>query len=177
MILFLDDERNPKDVTWEDNPIYQHSTWEILRTANEFKNFISFNIDEIELISFDHDIQDFSQGHETTGYNLIQWLVNYCIENVKKLPNVYVHSKNPIGKNNILCYYNNALLNCPELKQLPNEGCPVLAKIKQLNSNGFSYWYEVVYHDGENWRSYSGSDTFKDAEVVVKWRYVELCLE
>lgn len=177
MILFLDDERIPTDVTWEDNPIYQKGTWEIVRTSNEFKSFVSTNIDDIECISFDHDIQDFSAGYEITGYHLIHWLVDYCINHVKKLPIVYAHSKNPVGKNNILCYYKNALIHCRELRQHPIECEPVLAKIRQLNSNGFSYWYEVVYHDGEHWRSYSGSDTFKDAEVVVKWRYVELCLE
>lgn len=56
----------------------------------------------------------------------------------------------------------------------PSELEPVLAKIEHINSLGKSSWYEVVYFD-EHWRCYAGSNTFKDGEKVVKWRYCKDC--
>jgi hypothetical protein len=69
-----------------------------------------------------------------------------------------------VNKNAVL----RSVSNCPsELK-------PVLAKIDHINSLGKSTWYEVVYYD-KHWRCYAGSDTFKDGEKVVKWRYCKDC--
>ena len=52
---------------------------------------------------------------------------------------------------------------------------PVLAYISQVNSLGTSYWYEVVYHDGNKWCCFAGSDTFQNGESVLKWKYVGDC--
>lgn len=60
------------------------------------------------------------------------------------------------------------------LNETPADVKPVLAKIEHINSLGKSSWYEVVYFD-EHWRCYAGSDTFKDGEKVVKWRYCKDC--
>lgn len=57
----------------------------------------------------------------------------------------------------------------------PIELEPVLAEIESITDLGKSKWYEVVYFDGI-WRSYSGSNTFKDGEKVIKWKYVKDCL-
>jgi len=57
----------------------------------------------------------------------------------------------------------------------PTQLDPVLAQIEHINDLGKSTWYEVVYFDEKNWRSYAGSDTFKDGEKVVKWRYCKDC--
>jgi len=59
---------------------------------------------------------------------------------------------------------------------LPYECQAVLAKIKVQTSLGLSGWFEVVYHDGDKWSSYDGSNTFEGGEQVVKWRYCEDCL-
>jgi hypothetical protein len=48
---------------------------------------------------------------------------------------------------------------------------PILAKIATIGDLGTSEWYEVVYHDGNQWCCYSGSDTFKDGEKVISWKY------
>ena len=48
---------------------------------------------------------------------------------------------------------------------------PVLAKITDVNELGKSEWYEVVYHDGNEWGCYAGSDTFKNGEQVLSWKY------
>lgn len=62
----------------------------------------------------------------------------------------------------------------PCVSNCPSELEPVLAKIEHINSLGKSSWYEVVYFD-KYWRCYDGSDTFKDGEKVVKWRYCKDC--
>lgn len=48
---------------------------------------------------------------------------------------------------------------------------PVLAKITLIGELGNSEWYEVVFHDGIEWCSYAGSDTFDDGEKVLNWKY------
>lgn len=77
---------------------------------------------------------------------------------------------------NLTDYYEKILqaLNIPFVSNCPSELEPVLAKIEHINSLGKSSWYEVVYFD-EHWRCYAGSDTFKDGEKVVKWRYCKDC--
>lgn len=57
-------------------------------------------------------------------------------------------------------------------QNVPREAEPVLAQISQINSLGKSGWHEVVYHDGQNWKSYEASKTFNDGEIVMQWRYV-----
>lgn len=178
MYIFIDDERNPTDVTWETGEHYSHNNWLIIRTDKEFYNFLHSNhLSSVELISFDHDIQCFDDvGIETTGYNLLQTLIDYCIDNSLVLPTLKFHTKNIVGKHNMITYYVNALLNCPKLRNLPRESEPVLAKIKQLNSLSNSHWYEVVYFDGKKWCSYVGSNTFNNGESVIVWKYVTDCL-
>jgi hypothetical protein len=55
---------------------------------------------------------------------------------------------------------------------IPTEFKPVLAKISHINDLGKSEWYEVVYYS-DGWQSYSGSDTFKDGETVLIWKYCD----
>ena len=54
---------------------------------------------------------------------------------------------------------------------------PVLAEIHHQGALGAGAWSEVVYYDEENreWRSFSGSKTFKDGEQVSCWIYVKDC--
>lgn len=118
--LFLDDERNPEDVTW-----INYSTnieWTIVRTLSTFIDEMESNV--YDYYSFDHDIQDFwvqpvgtplyesafgvvvsdkeTRG-EYTGYNAAVCLKDYMtLYLVSKLPvGYYVHSKNPVGAENI----------------------------------------------------------------------------
>lgn len=44
---------------------------------------------------------------EKTGFDCAKFLVEYCMENNLKLPEFYVHSMNPVGKDNIVNYLNN----------------------------------------------------------------------
>lgn len=61
----------------------------------EFTDFILKN-GLPEFISFDHDL-----GEEKTGYDCAKWLVEYCMNNKFPLPEFFVHSQNPVGKENI----------------------------------------------------------------------------
>lgn len=115
--IFLDDERIIGDVTWVDYPKY----WAVhtIRTFDEFKkhvvgilNLVYPEQEAIAMLdfSFDHDIQCFdAEGNETTGYDCVKWLCDYCLEkkiDLDKLSYV-VHSQNPVGKENIITYIEN----------------------------------------------------------------------
>ena len=57
------------------------------------------------------------------------------------------------------------------LDQTPIQLVPVIAQIQHLDDLGTSKWYEVVYYSDGQWHSYSGSDSFKDGEKVLQWKY------
>lgn len=106
--LFLDDERNPQEVTWVNYP--ENVEWTVVRSFSEFVK--AATTQGFDLMSFDHDLQDFSKGAEMTGYDCLKWLCNNStyIPNCL-LPQIVVHSMNPIGKVNILTYWKNYLEN------------------------------------------------------------------
>ena len=101
--LFLDDERNPQDVTWILYP--EDIEWTVVRTFSEFVRVTSGQV--FDLISFDHDLQDFSKGAEMTGYDCMKFFCNFR----EGTPTMFVHSMNTIGKVNILSYWKNYLEN------------------------------------------------------------------
>ena len=102
--LFLDDFRNPNDAfNYMKLPIYNNEKWEIVRNYKEFCKWLSVN-GLPDVISFDHDLNDFYKGEEFTGLNCAQFLVAYCEANELKLPEIYIHSQNPIGKQRIESY-------------------------------------------------------------------------
>lgn len=106
--LYLDDVRTPKT-----------DGWEIVRSYDEFVNYIEINGIPDE-ISFDHDLSRehtkyyFDNGghdnppdplgvefEEKTGYDAAKWLCDYCWTNGIPLPKWNVHSANPVGSANI----------------------------------------------------------------------------
>lgn len=103
MILFLDDERNPEDVTWLLLP--KNQPFIIARNREDFETaLVSFTYTEIFL---DHDLAD----KDFTGYDAVKILVDLLFDGFfgKNIPNVVVHSQNPIGASNIRCLWTNAL--------------------------------------------------------------------
>lgn len=104
--LFLDDERVVSDVTWL---IYPSSIkdWTIVKTYDDFIKEIYTG--SYDVVSFDHDIQCFKGSVEFTGYDCVKALVDAIIESRINLPLIYVHSKNPVGKKNIVGYWANFL--------------------------------------------------------------------
>jgi len=121
--LFLDDFRNPIDCTQYmyqrgvDCKIY-HERWFVVKNYKQFIHWITKN-GLPDIISFDHDLADEHYGVDyqdweinssddlqvpETGMDCAKWLTNYCIDNNTKLPEFYVHSMNPVGRENIQKY-------------------------------------------------------------------------
>ena len=111
--LFLDDIRNPADVTWVKLPAVP---WTIVRSYKEFRTTI-LNKGIPEFVAYDHDLADThydSMNHggaidydnltEKTGYDCAKLLCNECMKLDVKHPEFVVHSMNPVGKNNIIQY-------------------------------------------------------------------------
>lgn len=107
--LFLDDERELTDVTWAPYQVqekYRNEDWVVARSYGDAMVEI-INRGFPKFVSFDHDL-----GHDKyTGYELAKQLVeNDVISGNKESRqgyvftsdfDYYVHSKNPVGKQNI----------------------------------------------------------------------------
>lgn len=106
MNLFLDDIRIPSMSHREGKGLGENfsdlENWTIARDYFEFKYIIDNYFDQIKLVSFDHDLACIENGIEYTGKSATDYLINYCIDNNKKLPDWYVHSDNTTGKANII---------------------------------------------------------------------------
>ena len=92
--LFLDDERNPEDVTWKALP---KTSWVVVRSFKEFHKTLKEK-GPPELVSFDHDIGEFR-----TGATCAQALIEFDLNVWKGAWNgkFEVHSQNPVGARNI----------------------------------------------------------------------------
>lgn len=87
--LFIDDERFPPK---------EETDWVISRTSEEAKICVTV-LGMPRYISFDHDL-----GEDDTAIVFIKWLEEMVIENNLEFPKdfeFYVHSQNPVGKENI----------------------------------------------------------------------------
>ena len=116
--VYLDDVRTPTE-----------GDWTVVRDYDEFVNLINFHgIENIETISLDHDLGegamveyytnvknnftlDYNNIKEKTGYDCCKFLVNLSMSKNVILPQIYVHSANPIGSSNMMGYINNYLMN------------------------------------------------------------------
>lgn len=123
--LFLDDQREPYEVGNYMNPVelrslYRLQKWVIVRDFAQFIGHIEANGIPF-MVSFDHDLADehyrpsmydkdkhysnyYSDGtfKEKTGYDCAKWLFEYAQKNKQRLPTIFCHSMNPVGKENIL---------------------------------------------------------------------------
>ena len=116
--LFLDDAREPNDVKWVDLPPYH---WVVVTNFKEFVKTVKEK-GIPETVSFDHDLcqehyDEYTVAHdermlsrgtiryniftEKTGYDCAKWLAELCIQLKKPIPQYYIHTLNPIGKENI----------------------------------------------------------------------------
>lgn len=113
--IFLDDVRTPED-----------NDWLVVRNYDEFVKEVSiYGLESIESISFDHDLADINYNpltgvesfeyYEKTGYDCAKWLVSHYYDmklgktGNSYFPQIYVHSANPVGSDNIVNYINNFL--------------------------------------------------------------------
>lgn len=81
--LFIFDENEPCGIFWA-------------KTQTEFENYIKEH-GLPDVISFDNDL-GIGNGE---GYDCAKWLVEYCMNNNVQLPEWYIHSTNPVAKENI----------------------------------------------------------------------------
>jgi hypothetical protein len=108
--LFIDDERDPRDVTWgktwQENAMYRDDDWIIARNWFDVID-IAVSLGFPETISFDHDLGK----DELTGYDIAKRLCEMIMDGVQ-IPDdfrYFVHSKNPVGAENIRAYMYNFL--------------------------------------------------------------------
>lgn len=116
--LYLDDIRTPLD-----------KEWEVVRTFEEFvKHIQQVGLENYDVISLDHDLGDsaiqeyilngspnytldYNNILEKTGMDCAKFLVAESMSTSIPLPQIYVHSANPIGSANMMGYVNNYLKN------------------------------------------------------------------
>ena len=106
--LFLDDERNPEDITWVVYP--ENIEWTVVRSYDEF--FYEFHRSDFQVISFDHDIQDYNhRGVELTGYAVLKAMLYTFMTTPPGLytfpEQIFFHTQNPIGEENMKSYWKN----------------------------------------------------------------------
>lgn len=117
--LYLDDIRTPVD-----------DDWIVVRNYDEFVAQIKLHgLGNFEVISLDHDLGegamveyytnvknnymlDYNNINERTGMDCCRHLVSESMNEKIPLPQIYVHSANPIGSANMMGYINNYLMNC-----------------------------------------------------------------
>jgi hypothetical protein len=117
--LYLDDVRTPNATDWI-----------IARNYDEFVAAIKlYNLGNFDVISLDHDLGegamveyytnvknnymlDYNNIDEKTGLDCCRYLVAESMNEKIPLPQIYIHSANPIGSANMMGYINNYLKNC-----------------------------------------------------------------
>ena len=102
MRIFLDDLRT---VGMSHNPqkgLGEINDFVIVRNDEEFINLVDKHFNEIELVSYDHDLACYRDGQEFTGKTACEYLIDKCLETGKRFPDWYVHSDNTCGRQNII---------------------------------------------------------------------------
>jgi hypothetical protein len=107
--LFIDDERDPGDVKWgssQDQELYRDADWFIARNWLEVLVYV-LSLGFPSTISFDHDLGD----GKMNGFEIAKKLSEIIMDGVKLPPDFQflVHSKNPVGAENINYYMKNFL--------------------------------------------------------------------
>lgn len=122
MNIFLDDERFPEQVAEYTNNLIYNEKWIIVRNYEEFIRAYRDHQENVIRISFDHDLgEDVAKtlrkwGHSKkkareykklskSGMDCAKWLIEYVQEHNLPVPIIYVHSQNPVGKENIISLF------------------------------------------------------------------------
>lgn len=107
--LFIDDERDRRDVTWV-NYVQASNPWRVARNMQAVLELIDKHGMPL-YISFDHDLGE----NEPTGFDIAKRLVEGDMGDDQRLHfppsfDFVVHSMNPIGKTNIEGYLGQYLM-------------------------------------------------------------------
>ena len=116
--LFLDDERNPEQVTWVG--YYDNIEWTVVRNSKEWLNEMK-DVSQYDVFSLDHDLQDFAEIGEVLNLSSMSSAFGSIVVNTNKFKTVeftgvdaakmltkvteekeiFVHTTNPVGGENI----------------------------------------------------------------------------
>lgn len=105
-VLWLDDLRDPSQgqfKIWLNLAFGEHLDVTWVKDYDEFVTYLTEN-SMPDGISWDHDL-----GTGLTGLDCAKWLIEYCMNNAVRLPKYFVHSHNPVGRDNIQGYLDNYL--------------------------------------------------------------------
>jgi predicted AlkP superfamily phosphohydrolase/phosphomutase len=75
------------------NGIYREE-WTVVKNYIQFLHAVVYNIEDIEVISFDYELK----SGEKNGLDIAQWLLAYYKMKRKKLPKILIHSEHAAGK-------------------------------------------------------------------------------
>lgn len=82
--LWLDDIRNPPDESW--------------MVFREVDSILKHLFRHAHIVSLDHDLGD----NKPTGYDLLTWFEKQvALEGIFKVPEIRIHSANPVGRQNM----------------------------------------------------------------------------
>ncbi len=115
--LFLDDFRQPKDAfkLWGVN-IYSPDSdvrWIAVKNAQEFYETIN-RLGVPQIVSFDHDLADEHYDQRTwnseertppDGFDCAKMLLRTIQESDTLIPEIHIHSQNPVGSKRIFSYF------------------------------------------------------------------------
>jgi len=114
-VLWLDDLRDPSQgqfKIWLNLAFGENLDVTWVKNYDEFVKYFKKN-EMPYAISFDHDLgnelTDHPELNEKTGLDCAKWLIEYCMNNAVRLPKYFVHSANPVGRENIQNYLDNYL--------------------------------------------------------------------
>jgi len=102
MKVFIDDLRT---VGMSHNPqkgLGNITDFVVVRNDDDFIRLVDNHINDISLVSFDHDLACFKDGNEFTGKTACEYLIDKCIDSGRKFPDWYVHTDNTCGRQNII---------------------------------------------------------------------------
>ena len=108
LLQTVDELINNNDIELTNKPLaldtfsYYFCDYYDMNNWTKFENYIKDN-GLPDLISFDNDL-GIGNGE---GYDCAKWLVNYCLDNNVGLPQWFIHSANPVAKENISKLFKN----------------------------------------------------------------------
>ena len=111
VLIWIDDIRDPQESIWQ-NWIKKNFgtndfdiTW--IKSYKEFVDFVNKN-GLPSNVSFDHDLGDVEDpDNEKTGYDCAKYIVDYCMDHNRDIPNYRIQSDNGPGAENIDKYLQN----------------------------------------------------------------------
>lgn len=111
VLVWIDDIRDPQEPTWQNWIKKNFGTNDFdITWIKSYKKFVDF-VDKNGLpsnISLDHDLGDVEDpNNEKTGYDCAKYIVDYCMDNDRDIPNYRIQSDNGPGRENIDKYLQN----------------------------------------------------------------------